>query len=155
MTESHGHWDVEADVVVLGTGGAALTAALSAHDHGAGTVVILERSGMVGGTTAMSGGMLWVPMSHHEQEFGIADSWDEVVTYLDGLSPGLLDPDTFLVAGPEMVRYFADNTLRCGCTCTRISRTISRMSPVPCRAAHGLWTTTCFLSTSWAHGRCG
>ncbi|HET7203536.1 MAG TPA: FAD-binding protein [Steroidobacteraceae bacterium] len=113
MSESHGHSDIEADVVVLGTGGAALTAALSAHDHGAGTVVILERSGMVGGTTAMSGGMLWIPMNHHEQEFGIADSWDDVVMYLDALSPGLLDPDTleaFLVAGPEMIRYFADKT---------------------------------------------
>jgi len=113
MRDIHGNWNIEADVVVLGTGGAALTAALSAHDHGAGSVVILEKSGMVGGTTAMSGGMLWIPLNHHEQEFGISDTWDEVVTYLDALSPGLLDPDTleaFLVAGPEMIRYFADKT---------------------------------------------
>jgi len=53
-------WDREADVVVLGSGGAAMTAAISAHDFGAGEVVILEKSGMVGGTTAMSGGMLWI-----------------------------------------------------------------------------------------------
>ena len=113
MGESHDNWGIEADVVVLGTGGAALTAALSAHDYGAGRVVILEKSGMVGGTTAMSGGMLWVPMNHHQEEYGISDSWDDVVTYLDALSPGLLDPDTleaFLVAGPEMIRYFADKT---------------------------------------------
>lgn len=113
MAEDRRDWGIEADVVVLGTGGAALTAALSAHDHGAGRVVVLERSGMVGGTTAMSGGMLWIPMNHHEQEFGIEDSWDEVVTYLDALSPGLLDPETleaYLVAGPEMIRYFADKT---------------------------------------------
>lgn len=113
MAEGREHWDLEADVVVLGTGGAALTAALSAHDHGAGRVVILERSGMVGGTTAMSGGMLWIPMNHHAEEYGVTDSWDDVVTYLDTLSPGLLDPDTleaFLVAGPEMIRYFADKT---------------------------------------------
>lgn len=113
MSEDHSDWDIEADVVVLGTGGAALTAALSAHDHGAGQVVILERSNMVGGTTAMSGGMLWIPLNHHQQDFGVTDSWDEVVTYLDALSPGLLDPDTlaaFLESGPEMVRYFEDKT---------------------------------------------
>lgn len=113
MSADSKNWDLEADVVVLGTGGAALTAALSAHDHGARRVVILERSGMIGGTTAMSGGMLWIPMNHHQQEFGITDSWDDVVTYLDALSPGLLDPDTleaFLTAGPEMIRYFADKT---------------------------------------------
>ncbi len=113
MSEDHSDWDIEADVVVLGTGGAALTAALSAHDHGAGQVVILERSNMVGGTTAMSGGMLWIPLNHHQQDFGVTDSWDEVVTYLDSLSPGLLDPDTlaaFLESGPEMVRYFEDKT---------------------------------------------
>ena len=50
MSGSHCNWNLEADVVVLGTGGAGLTAALSAHDHGAGSVVILERSGMIGGT---------------------------------------------------------------------------------------------------------
>ncbi len=46
-------WDREADVVVLGSGGAAMTAAITAHDFGAKDVVILERSGMVGGTTAL------------------------------------------------------------------------------------------------------
>lgn len=55
MDERDEHWDLEADVVVLGSGGAALVAALAAHDHGAARVVIVEKSGMVGGTTAMSG----------------------------------------------------------------------------------------------------
>ena len=65
-------WGLEADVVVLGSGGAALTAAISAYDFGAKDVVILERSGMVGGTTAMSGGMLWIPNNHHQHEIGVA-----------------------------------------------------------------------------------
>jgi len=55
------NWHREADAVVLGSGGAALTAAIAAYDFGAKDVVILEKSGMVGGTTAMSGGMLWIP----------------------------------------------------------------------------------------------
>ena len=107
------NWDIEADVLVLGSGGAALTAALAAHDHGAGEVLILEKSNMVGGTTAMSGGMLWVPNNHHQAEADVEDSWDDVITYLDTLAPGLLDPEVlegFLDGGPEMVRYLADRT---------------------------------------------
>jgi 3-oxosteroid 1-dehydrogenase len=106
-------WDREADVVVLGSGGAALTAAIAAHDHGAKEVVILERSGMVGGTTAMSGGMLWIPGNHHQLAAGIEDSDEDVVAYLDGLAPGALDPETlwaFMQGGPEMLRYLEENT---------------------------------------------
>lgn len=106
-------WDLEADVVVLGSGGAAMTAAIAAHDFGAGDVVILEKSGMVGGTTAMSGGMLWIPGNHHQHEAGIADCEEDIVAYLDSLAPGALDPDTlwaFMQNGPEMLRYLADKT---------------------------------------------
>lgn len=106
-------WDLEADVVVLGSGGAAMTAAITAHDFGAKDVVILEKTGMVGGTTAMSGGMLWIPNNHHQIAEGIADSDDEIVAYLDSLTPDDLDPDNlwaFMQNGPEMLRYFAEKT---------------------------------------------
>ena len=106
-------YDVEADVVVLGTGAAGLTAAITAHDHGTGDVLVLEKSGMVGGTSAMSGGMLWIPLSHQQQEHGVEDSYEEVVDYLDALAPGQLDHDAlaaFLDCGPEMVRFLADST---------------------------------------------
>ncbi|MGE4304254.1 MAG: FAD-dependent oxidoreductase [Novosphingobium sp.] len=112
MSSNH-QWDLEADVVVLGSGGAALTAAISAHDFGAQEVVILERSGMVGGTTAMSGGMLWIPGNHHQQEAGIEEDDEDIVAYLDALAPGQLDPDTlmaFMENGPEMLRHFAEKT---------------------------------------------
>jgi len=107
------NWDREADVVVLGSGGAAMTAAIAAHDFGAKDVVILEKTGMVGGTTAMSGGMLWIPGNHHQLEAGIAESDDDVVAYLDSLAPGALDPETlgaFMEKGPELVRYLEDKT---------------------------------------------
>ena len=106
-------WDREADVVVLGSGGAAMTAAISAFDHGAKDVVILEKTGMVGGTTAMSGGMLWVPGNHHQIEAGIEEDDEELVQYLDAIAPDQLDPETlwaFMENGPEMIRYFADKT---------------------------------------------
>lgn len=106
-------WDLEADVVVLGSGGAALTAAIAAYDFGAKDVVILEKSGMVGGTTAMSGGMLWIPNNPYQLAAGIEDSDEDIVAYLDSLAPGDLDPDTlmaFMETGPEMVRYFMEKT---------------------------------------------
>ncbi|MCB0985925.1 MAG: FAD-binding protein, partial [Ilumatobacter sp.] len=108
MSDNTSSWDVEADVVVLGSGGAALIAALAAHHYGAGQVVVLEKSGMVGGTTAMSGGMLWIPLNHHQAEHGIEDSVEDVVNYLDAMAPERLDPDAvegFLEGGPEMVRF--------------------------------------------------
>jgi 3-oxosteroid 1-dehydrogenase len=106
-------WDLEVDVVVLGSGAAALVAAIAAHDFGGGEVIVLEKSGMVGGTSAMSGGMLWIPMNHHSQEAGVEDSWDEVVTYLDAIAPWPLDPEVvtgFLESGPQMIRHLADHT---------------------------------------------
>ena len=51
------HWDTISDVVVLGSGGAGLTAAVMAADGGA-EVVLLEKAPMLGGTTGVSGGML-------------------------------------------------------------------------------------------------
>jgi len=106
-------WDLEADVVVLGSGGAAMTAAITAYDFGAKDVVILEKTGMVGGTTAMSGGMLWIPNNHHQIAEGGTDSDEEIVAYLDSLTPDDLDPDNlwaFMQHGPEMLRYLADKT---------------------------------------------
>ena len=90
-----------------------MTAAIAAHDFGAKDVVILEKTGMVGGTTAMSGGMLWIPGNHHQIEAGIEEDDEDVVAYLDALAPGQLDPDTlmaFMETGPEMIRWFEDHT---------------------------------------------
>jgi 3-oxosteroid 1-dehydrogenase len=114
MSEQGIVFDLEVDVVVLGTGGAGLTAALAAHDFGAGEVLILEKYGMIGGTSAMSGGMLWLPLNGQEAENGVEDSFDEIVSYLDGLAAeNTLDPQNvgaFLDAGPEMLRYFDEKT---------------------------------------------
>lgn len=101
------------DVVVLGSGSAALIAALAAHEYGATDVVVVEKSGMVGGTSAMSGGMMWIPLNHLAAEAGVRDSFDDVVTYLDHLAPGMLEDEPlsgFLDGGPEMIRFLVDKT---------------------------------------------
>ena len=114
MSEHDTDVDMEVDVVVLGTGGSGLTAALAAHDFGAGEVLILEKFGMIGGTSAMSGGMLWIPLNDQQAERGVEDSFDEVVSYVDGLADdGHLDPEVFgafLEEGPEMLRWFEEQT---------------------------------------------
>ncbi|MFM8156022.1 MAG: FAD-binding protein, partial [Actinomycetes bacterium] len=107
-------FDMEVDVVVLGTGGGGLTAAMAAHDFGAGEVLILEKFGMIGGTSAMSGGMLWIPLNDQQEKHGVEDSFEEVVAYVDGLADdGHLEAETFgafLEEGPEMLRWFEEKT---------------------------------------------
>ncbi len=78
--------DESVDVVVVGSGAAALTAALTAAVGGLG-VLILEKTGRIGGTSAMSGAGTWIPANHHAQAAGIADSEAEALTYLRSASP--------------------------------------------------------------------
>lgn len=101
------------DVVVLGSGAAALAAAAAAHGHGAQRVGVFEKADTVGGTSAMSGGMVWIPLNHHMSEAGIDDSRHDVLRYLDSLSHGKILPElaeAYVDTGPEMLRWFEANT---------------------------------------------
>ena len=81
--------DVGADVIVVGTGAAALAAALAAHDAGA-SVTVVERADSVGGTTAVSGGGVWMPRNHVS---GGGDSREEALAYMTKLSAGRVPSD--------------------------------------------------------------
>lgn len=101
------------DVVVLGSGAAALAAAVSAHGHGAERVGVFEKADVVGGTSAMSGGMIWIPCNHHMAATALPDSRHDALRYLDSLSHGMILPDlaeAYVDTGPEMVQWFEDNT---------------------------------------------
>lgn len=95
------------DVVVLGTGAAGLTAALTAHECGA-RVALIEKSDLVGGTSAWSGGQVWIPNNRQMAELGKTDSAEAAFTYIMSMSNGLIDPvmiHAFVETGPEMVAF--------------------------------------------------
>src|SRR3954447_26334552 len=101
-----------ADVVVLGSGAAGLVAALAAHDAGA-SVALFEKAAHVGGTTAVSGGIVWIPANPHQADAGISDSVEEGIRYLMSLSHGLLDEplvETLVRTGPTVVEWLEEST---------------------------------------------
>jgi len=86
------HWDLEADVVAVGSGLGSLTAALVAHDRGR-QVVVLEKAPRLGGLCAYGGGEVWCPNGPHMREIGVADSDAAAARYFDFLGAGYNDPE--------------------------------------------------------------
>ena len=98
-------WDHDVDVVVLGSGGAGLTAALTAAVHGA-SVEVYEKSATVGGTTAVSGGIMWIP-AHKRSSTGQLTP-EDAMAYLRAQSLGYMDDElveTFVHTGADMLDF--------------------------------------------------
>jgi 3-oxosteroid 1-dehydrogenase len=104
--------EFEADVLVIGSGAAALTAAVVAAAHGAKTLVV-EKSELFGGTSATSGGVIWIAASEQALAQGHADSPEEAFQYIRALSDANV-PDAriwaFVRRGREMVAWLAAHT---------------------------------------------
>lgn len=85
-------WDRVADVVVVGCGAAGAAAAAAAAGDGA-SVVVLEKAPLPGGTTAKSGGMMWVPNNKLLRDAGLVDDREAAVRYMARTAfPVLYDP---------------------------------------------------------------
>jgi succinate dehydrogenase/fumarate reductase flavoprotein subunit len=116
MSQTPDAWDRVADVVLVGSGAAALAAAVRASGDGA-DVLILEKAEQIGGTTAVSGGSVWVPCNRQMAELGVTDSREEALAYIRHLSKGS-EPDASLIevfvdTAPEMMaRLEASTPLR-------------------------------------------
>ena len=78
------------NVVVVGSGAAGLAAALAAAHAGA-EVTLLERADHVGGTTAISGGVAWIPANHLATAAGLGDTADDALRYLRAIGQGDYD----------------------------------------------------------------
>jgi len=104
-------------VVVVGSGAAALSAAIAAHDQGA-RVVVVERTRSIGGTSAVSGGGIWMPQNHHMAELGVDDSRQEALRYMDRLTAGRTPTELlerYVDRGPGIVAGLEEHTpLRLG-----------------------------------------
>ncbi|MBL6901388.1 MAG: FAD-binding protein [Luminiphilus sp.] len=111
---SENDWDREVDVLVVGTGNGGLTAAVCNWEMGSKDVLVIEKQDKVGGTSAMSGGGIWIPNSHYAQEAGAEDSLDDAKRYLMNTLFGEDVPedmiDTYLEKSPEMLKFLHDRT---------------------------------------------
>ncbi|MFZ4687769.1 MAG: FAD-dependent oxidoreductase [Polymorphobacter sp.] len=106
-------WDKQVDVLVIGSGAGGLLAGLVAA-HNRADVLIVEKGSEWGGTSATSGGGIWIPCSDQAKALGRQDSADEAFTYVRKLSSANV-PDShiraFIDNAPEMLRWVTANTI--------------------------------------------
>ncbi|MCG6875609.1 MAG: FAD-dependent oxidoreductase [Betaproteobacteria bacterium] len=99
-------------MLVIGSGGGGLAAAVTARHLGL-DVIVAEKAPVYGGTTARSGGWIWVPCHPFQQAIGVTDSREEAETYLLHEAGEHYDAehvDAFLTHGPRMLEFFARET---------------------------------------------
>jgi len=102
----------ECDVLVVGSGCAGLSAAVTAGHHGL-NVLVVEKEPRFGGTTARSGGWLWIPGTSLAKAWGIVEDKEQARTYLRHEAGNSFDAarvDAFLANGPEAVDFFTSKT---------------------------------------------
>ncbi|MDQ2637278.1 MAG: FAD-binding protein [Actinomycetota bacterium] len=104
MSEAFDH---TVDVLVVGSGGGGMTAALAADAFGLDTLII-EKSPQFGGSTALSGGGIWVPGAPSQRKQGYAPDPDDVVEYLRRITGGLVSDERltqYVRSAPEMMEF--------------------------------------------------
>jgi succinate dehydrogenase/fumarate reductase flavoprotein subunit len=102
----------ECDVLVAGSGCSGMSAAITARHRGL-DVLVVEKEPRFGGTTARSGGWLWIPGTSLAKAYGIEETPEQARTYLRHEAGNNYDAarvDAFLSAGPEAVDFFTTQT---------------------------------------------
>lgn len=106
------------DLIIVGSGGGSMCAALYAASRGK-KVLVLEKSGYYGGTTARSGGVMWIPNNRFMKRDGVEDSFERARTYLEALAETFEDApgatperrERFLKEAPAMIDFLVEQGL--------------------------------------------
>jgi 3-oxosteroid 1-dehydrogenase len=110
-------WDRSVDLLIAGSGGGGMVAALAALDSGIEPLVV-EKQALIGGATGMSGGMVWLPNNPLMVAEGIPDSHEDGLAYFDDVVGDIGAPSTparrevFLSAGSEMITFLLRKGVR-------------------------------------------
>jgi 3-oxosteroid 1-dehydrogenase len=111
------NWDTSVDLLIAGSGGGGMVAALAALDSGIEPLVV-EKQALVGGSTGMSGGMVWLPNNPLMVADGIPDSHEDGLAYFDdvvgdiGAASSPERREMFLTAGYEMINFLLRKDVR-------------------------------------------
>jgi len=112
MTHVTSEQSLQCDVLVIGSGAGGLSTAITAATHDL-DVIVIEKDEVFGGTTAFSGGVLWIPGNHHGRRQNPDDSREAALDYIRNESGEFFDEqgvNAFLDKGPEMVDFFEHQT---------------------------------------------
>ncbi|KUH93200.1 FAD-binding protein [Mycobacterium sp. IS-3022] len=110
-------WDKSVDLLIVGSGGGGMVAALTALDAGIEPLVV-EKQGLVGGSTGLSGGIVWLPNNPLMRADGTLDSHEDGLAYLADVVGDIGQPSSperremFLTAGYEMIGFLVRKGVR-------------------------------------------
>jgi 3-oxosteroid 1-dehydrogenase len=112
-------FDQTFDFVVVGSGGGAMCAALVMHKAGK-SVLVVEKTDLLGGTTSRSGGVMWIPNNRFMKEAGVPDSYDQAMAYIEATAGQSVDaPGTtlerrqaYVTEGPRMVDFLVEQGIK-------------------------------------------
>jgi 3-oxosteroid 1-dehydrogenase len=110
-------WDHSVDLLIVGSGGGGMVAALAALDCGLEPLIV-EKQALVGGSTGLSGGTVWLPNNPLMRADGISDSHEDGLAYLAdvvgdvGAASSLARREMFLTAGYEMINFLIRRGVR-------------------------------------------
>jgi 3-oxosteroid 1-dehydrogenase len=111
------NWDHSVDLIIAGSGGGGMVAGLAALDCGLEPLIV-EKQALVGGSTGLSGGIVWLPNNPLMRADGIADSHEDGLAYLAdvvgdiGAASSPARREMFLTAGYEMINFLIRKGVR-------------------------------------------
>ena len=107
------NWQSEVDVVVVGSGAGGLVSAITAAHNGLNTLIV-EKGEVWGGSSALSGGGLWIPNNHVSKKAGLQDSEEEALTYMQeviedqGPASTYERKEAYVKNGHKMVKFLEE-----------------------------------------------